>query len=347
MEIMIAEREAARARRVFDLEVAERAIAHSDERGVPRAGRTAELAALRAVGARDLSLGRIYEGHLNGAQLVARCGTAEQRAQAARDIDAGHLFGVWNTGDDADPVRLEPWDAVLRLRGAKTWASGAGSITRPIVTAAWPDGGVQMCLVRMDDVAVRIDATGWEPLGMHASDSFRVAFDGVALEPCDLIGAPGEYERQPWFYGGALRFVAVQTGGIARLLAETVRYLRERGRDGDPFQAARVAEMRIAAHTALVWLDAGDAAWQRFDAAPSADACARVIDVVDMARSVTERAALDVIERAVRCVGARGLVAPEPIGGLVRDLHMYLRQPAPDAALLRIARTAFTEQAQD
>ena len=64
------------------------------------------------------------------------------------------------------------------------------------------------------------------------------------------------------------------------------------------------------------------------------------MDTVFMARTVVERAALDCIERAIRCVGAKGLVEPEPFAALVRDLQMYLRQPAPDAALQRVGRAA-------
>jgi hypothetical protein len=77
---------------------------------------------------------------------------------------------------------LEPELAVVA-------ASGAGSITRPIVTAAWPDGGVQMCLLRMDELDANVDASAWRPLGMHENDRFRLGLDGVTLTPLDLIGA--------------------------------------------------------------------------------------------------------------------------------------------------------------
>jgi alkylation response protein AidB-like acyl-CoA dehydrogenase len=337
---MLAEREATFARRAYDLEPELSALAAADGRGVPLAGRRAEIAALRHVGGRDASLGRIFEGHLNGAQLVARCGNAEQRAAALRAIADGHLFGVWNT-QDADGVRIVTAGGRPRLSGAKTWASGAGSITRPVVTAAWPDGRVQMCHLRMDEIDAQIDGSAWQPLGMQASDSFRIGFDGVELTPFDLIGEPGDYEGQPWFLAGALRFAAVQTGIAERIEAETLRYLRARARDGDQMQCARAAEMKIAVRSALLWLEAGVTAWSTFDDEPSAAHCAELLDVVDMARTVVERVALDVIERAIRSVGARGLVEPEPFAGLVRDLQMYLRQPAPDAALLRVGRAGF------
>jgi alkylation response protein AidB-like acyl-CoA dehydrogenase len=316
------------------------ALGECDPRGVARAGRKAELDALRAVGARNPSLGRIFEGHLNGAQLVARCGTAVQKARAERDIRRGHIFGVWNT-QGSDGVRIFSQGDEFVLGGAKTFASGAGSIARPIVTAAWPDGSAQMCLVPMDRVATAIDRSAWRPLGMEDSDSFRVSFDGVVLGPDALIGKPGDYERDPWFRGGALRFAAVHVGIVERLYDETVAYLLETGRENDPFQRARVAEMRIAVGTARQWIDAGERAWLDFDGAETPANAEHVADVVDMTRTVVERCALDVIERAVRSVGARGLLEPLPFARLVRDLEMYLRQPAPDAAVMRVADGAF------
>ena len=311
-----------------------------DRDGVYVGGRRAELDALRAMGGRDPSLGRLYEGHCNGALLVAMYGTDDQRTRARADVRDGVLFGVWNTQDDAEPLEIHAADRGYRLTGAKTWASGAGTVARALVTARREDGGVQMCLVPMDRARCAIDDSAWEPLGMEASNSFRVSFEGVTLGDDDLIGRPGDYSRDPWFFGGALRFVAVHAGIVERLANETFAYLVERGRDTDATQLARAGEMRIAAQSARNWIDAGEAAWVAFDRQPGERAGTHVVDVVDMARLAVERAGLDVIERAVRSVGARGLLEPLPFARLVRDLTMYLRQPAPDAVLARVGRGA-------
>jgi hypothetical protein len=45
-----------------------------------------------------------------------------------------------------------------------------------------------------------------------------------------------------------------------------------------------------------------------------------------------------VLQLAERCVGARGLLQPEPFERLHRDLTHYLRQPAPDAAVADAGR---------
>jgi len=342
MRIMLVEANGATGRRRYALDDGLLRIAHCDAAGVPLAGRAAEIDALREAGRRDPSLGRIYEGHLNGAQLVARFGTAAQRLRLERDLAAGNVFAVWNTQDE-NGVRIEANNGRFTLAGGKTWASGAGSVTRAIVTAAWPDGSLQMCLIPLDRVTVAIDTAGWVPLGMERSDSFRVDFTGVSLESDDLIGMRGDYDRQPWFGGGALRFLAVHAGIVERLAGEAAAFLVERKRAGDAFQQLRAAHNRIAVATCRLWLDAGTAAWEAFDAEPSERNADAVLETVDMARVVVERSALEVCEAVMRTVGARGLVEPLPFAGLVRDLQMYLRQPAPDAAVLRVAASAFRD----
>ena len=306
-----------------------------DSRGIFEAGRDAELEALRRMGARDPSLGRLYEGHFNALLLVALYGTSEQRARASLDAKAGRLFGVWNTEAD-EPVTLVPRGPRFRLSGAKTWASGADSVARALITVRLPEGGTQLCLIPMDQAPAVVDDSSWLPLGMEASKSFRVCFDGVDVETGDLIGGVDDYEREPWFLGGALRFTAVHTGIVERLATETYAFLVDTGRHDDALHRARAGELRIAAQSSCNWLDAGAAAWKAFDRDPCDETCGTVVAMADMARLAVERAALDALELSIRAVGARGLVEPWPFAALVRDLTMYLRQPAPDSALSRV-----------
>jgi len=314
----------------------ELARAAYDERGVFHAGRRAELDALRAMGMRDPSLGRLYEGHFNAVLLVALYGTSAQRLRAHDDARRGELFGVWNT-QDRDPVTIQRRGSRFVLAGAKTWASAADSVTRALITARNADGDVQMCVVPLDRVPTSVDSAAWRPLGMRESNSFRIAFDDVELDGADLIGDPGDYERPPWFLAGAIRFAAVHAGIVERIAAETLAYAIARRRTEEPLVRQRIAEMRIAASGCEAWLRVAEDAWSRYDCEPTAEYEAGVVLAVDMARTAIERAALDVLEHAIRTVGAHGMVEPLPFSRLFRDLHMYLRQPAPDAALMRVA----------
>ena len=61
---------------------------------------------LRLIGGGDLSVGRLYEGHVNAVALVARYGTPSQLSRLAADVHDGALSGVWNA-EGATPVTLE------------------------------------------------------------------------------------------------------------------------------------------------------------------------------------------------------------------------------------------------
>lgn len=312
----------------------------SDMRGVPLGGRQDEYDRLRAAGAADLPWARLLEGHVNALQLIGRLGTARQRERAENDVADGSLFGVWNT-EPRDGVRAVSLDAHgAIIGGRKTFASGAGRVARALITVALPSGSAQLVVVEMDRVTTKIDTSFWRPYGMEDSDSFAVSFDGVRVPNEAFIGEPGDYSRDPWFAGGASRFVAVQTGAIERLVEDFGGFLRRRELDEDPIALTRFGECVVAVRSALLWTAACTEAWIRYDATPAKRIEEALLTTVDAARSAVERHALDVAERVERGVGARGLLEPEPFARRLRDLRMYLRQPAIDASLLRVARSS-------
>ena len=280
----------------------------------------------------SLPVGRVYEGHVNAVELVLAFGTGAQQARMADDVHAGHLFGVWNT-QGPDGVSLhEEAGGTVRMAGAKTFCSGAGFVTRPVVPGALvradgAEAGWQMAVVPLGGEEGRVTPGSWPASGMRASTSARVDFTDLALPATALLGTPGDYFREPGFNGGAVRFAAVHAGGARALLDATVAFLRAAGRTDDPHQRARVARAAIAAETADLWL-LGAARLHESGAPAEAESA-----YAAMTRTVAERACLDVLELADRCVGARGLMQPSAVERIGRDLRLYLRQPAPDAVL--------------
>lgn len=297
------------------------------------------LDVLMHLGRGNLAVGRLYEGHVNALHLLHQFGSASQLAAAAADVrERGSLFGVWNT-EAADGVRIVPTaEGTYRMDGAKTFASGAGHLERPIVNGTLSDGGWQMCLVPMERVMALIDPSSWHPLGMRASASYRIAFAGVELARDTLIGKPGDYYQQPWFSGGAIRFAAVQLGGAAALLDATRTYLRGLDRTGDPYQRTRVGEMAIAVEGGALWLRGAATLVDRSAFVGGAGDVEALVAYVNMARTAIERICLDSMRLAEQTVGARGLLPPHPFERIIRDLTLYLRQPAPDAALAGAGR---------
>ena len=297
------------------------------------------LQVLKHVGRGCLPAGRIYEGHVNALALVERLGTPEQGARAAADLhDAGHIFGVWNADEEGPGAGLRLVDlggGRYRMEGRKIFCSGAGHVLRPIVGARWQgeNGGWQLCLVPMEQIAARVDDAWWQPMGMEATASAAIDFTGLELGPETLLGAPNDYYQEPGFNGGAIRFAAVHLGGAEALYDAARDYLRQSGKADQAAQRIRFAELAMRIESGALWLRGAAASAER----PPADA-REIVAYAAMTRTTIEAVCMDVIVGVERAVGARGLMRPWPFPRLVRDLSMYIRQPAADIIIDRIGR---------
>jgi alkylation response protein AidB-like acyl-CoA dehydrogenase len=276
---------------------------------------------LRAVGRADLSLGRLFEGHVNALKLIDWYGTTEQKRRLGRDLRTGKLFGVWAT-ELSPGVFLEADAQAWRLEGQKSFATGAGSLDYAIVTARSPAGERQLVIVPSNDPE-RADLSGWRVRGMRATISGTYELSGLSPSVDDMLGGAGDYDREPRFTAGAWRFTAVQLGGAEGLLIEVRAAMSEVARN-DPLQRAKFADAVAAMRTAYLWVR--EAALRAADDDKDAPAFVR------MTRGVVERTALDVMELAARIVGTRSAFDGLRIDKIVRDLSLYLRQAGPDFA---------------
>jgi hypothetical protein len=274
---------------------------------------------LRLVGRGDLSIGRLFEGHVNALCLFDWYADPDQLNWLNRALTEGAWFGVWAT--EASPgVQLD--DDGITLTGAKTFASGAGGLTYALVTVASATGARRLAIVPADHAA-RTDLSGWRVRGMRASASGRYDLTGLAVSPEMWLGRPGDYDREPRFTAGAWRFCAVQLGGVEALLRETIEALSDTARS-DPVQRARLGDFYVAIRTAGFWVC--EAA--RRAATNDEDAAA----IVQLLRGVVERTALDGMESSARLLGTRSAFDGERVDKIIRDLSLYLRQAGPDHA---------------
>jgi alkylation response protein AidB-like acyl-CoA dehydrogenase len=302
--------------------------------GTEPSGAPALLRLLRLIGRANLSLGRIFEGHVNALRLVAVYGSAEQLRKVAEDAHGGHLFAVWAT-EAAEPVRIVGAPHAL-LRGGKVFCSAAAQATRALITATVEEGATRMLLVPLR-AGERARTGLHDTHGMRACGTGNVDFTGISVPAAALIGQSGDYMRQPELSAGAWRASAVALGGLDALVEQVRRQLVARGRQGDPHQQARLGDMLIAAETASLW------ASKAARVAESGEAGAGdVVGYVNLARIAIEAACLDAMRLAQRSLGLAAFVRPNPVERLLRDLATYLRQPAPDEILTEAA-SWFTE----
>ena len=295
--------------------------------GGPGIGTEPEQAAValdmfRLLGRGNLALGRLVEAHVNALRLVFRYGDAATCQRAADDAQVGQLCGLWVT-DPPDGGLIAGPDTVS---GAKQFCSGAGHVTRAVVTVE--DGGAtRLAYVALSDgVTVRPLPGGLA--GMRAATTGQVTFDAT---PAHLFGRPGDYLREPDFSCGAWRTSAATLGGLEALTEQFRGQLLARGREGDPHQQARFGQALIATETARLWMVA---------AAVRAETTDDAITYVGLARLALERACLDVIEGVQRSLGVAAMLRSNPVERICRDLATYLRQPAADMVLTEAAEAA-------
>jgi alkylation response protein AidB-like acyl-CoA dehydrogenase len=188
---------------------------------------------------------------------------------------------------------------------------------------------------------------------MKATASYKVDFTGVILDRSELIGQPGDYYRQPWLTAGVVRFAAVQLGGAEALFTAARQFLQTLDRTKDPYQEERFGKMAIGIESGQLWLQSAADRLQQYhpifagDPAFTSPRALTLVTYANMVRTAIEQICMETIQLVERSVGTRGLLPPEPIERIVRDLTLYLRQPAFDAALATVGRYALQTAATD
>ena len=307
------------------------------------------LELLKDIGKANLSVGRIYEGHINALHFIHLFGTEEQKFlwyNRVRDSDA--LFSVWNT-EAGNGVVFKEENGCLKLGGQKTFSSGASIVSYSLITGninTEDRNGWQMIIVDMARIGGdKIDKSTWKTLGMKASGSYVVDFSDYDVKRHELLGMPGDYLTQPYFNGGAIRFAAVQLGGAEAIAEATIQYLMQMNRTKDPMQNSRISNMMLAITSGNLWIEK---AGINFDSwTPNPNKSIELIAFANMTRTAIEELGILVMKESNQCVGARGLMFPFEFERMHRDLTFYLRQPAPDATKLDIAKYFFDKNESD
>lgn len=287
------------------------------------------LRMLYRIARHDLPLARLFEGHVDALQIVQRYDDPAGAAAVAALAADGSLFGVWNAALTDEPLRI----VAGRLHGGKSFASGAGIVTHALAGAD-TDAGHRLVLIDLTESAPQIDRQWWDVVGMARSQTHVVRWRDAPAGSFRTIGAPGDYAREPYFSGGALRFVACHAGGVAAVFDHVRAYLHETGRSDDPHQLARLADLYGAATAAADAVRAVAARWSATAPEPG------YVEQVAAARLAVAAAAERAILLAQQAVGVAGMFVTHPLSAAMTDLMVYLRQPAPDAQRMRVGKAA-------
>lgn len=277
---------------------------------LPLPGHGATLArwqALAAVGAHDLPLAKVFEGHTDAVAILY-----EANAQVLADMPEA-TWGTWCAEPpDARLELLSLQDGHI-LRGRKAWCSGAHGVTHAVVSCWDADGAPMLAAVDLRQHGVRVTDDGWNAVGMRATASVDVWFDDVVATP---LAGPGFYVERAGFWQGGAGVGACWFGAATRLADA----LRERlaGRS-DPHRLAQLGEVSVALQGCAALIREAATV---IDHAPGANAMRTAMTV----RLSVEAAANTVLHAVGRALGAGPLCKDATLAQLYADLPVFMRQ---------------------
>jgi alkylation response protein AidB-like acyl-CoA dehydrogenase len=278
---------------------------------LPGSGHTRErFAALANWGERDLSLGRLAEGHVDALAILAEAGTSP--------VASGATYGVWaaRSGAGGTTARFEGdgW----RLAGEKPFCSGVGTLQRALVTAEAPDG-YRLFDISVADNVVEIREGTWAAVGMAGSRSETAVFGGRPIPTTRAIGDPGFYLDRPGFWFGGTGVAACWFGGARGLLRHTIQVL---GTEVSDLVAAEVGRAGVHVETMRGMLDLAAA---EIDADPS-DAKREARRRMLITRQIVHDACIQVLDHVAAAAGARPLCHDGRQAQRAADLYVYVAQ---------------------
>ena len=325
--------------------------------GGPGLGLAATARILRALGAGDPSVALVtamtlftHAAQAAGGQwpehyyrqLLEDCATAPALVNALRvepDLGSPARGGLPATTARADG---DSWS----LTGHKIFSTGAVGLRWMAVWARTDEDPARVgsFLVRADSPGIAIEPT-WDHLGLRASRSDDVVFDGVRI-PRDAVSglvdpAAPDPRRDPGLAAwNNLGLTALYLGVAEAAQQWLIGFLQERTPSalGKPLAALPRFQNEVGETQAalLAATDLVDGLARRFDAAdPLAAAHAPA------AKLIGTRAAIDCVQRAVALIGNNGLTRANPLQRHLRDvLCARVHTPQDDSITAALGQAA-------
>lgn len=254
-------------------------------------------------------------------------GTEEQRRRYLPELLAARKVGAFALSEPnvgSDPAALEltakrNGDGWV-LNGSKFWISN-GSIADLIVVFAQTDPGsrhkgLAAFIVDGDSPGLERQVIA-EKLGLHASNTAALFFDGVEVEGDRLLGRPGDGFKiaQTSLESGRVSTAACAVGIIQTCLDACIAYAAQRQQWGKPIAAHQLVQ-EIVADMAT---DYEAARLLTLEAARLRDDGAPATKNVVMAKQFATEAAVRAARNAIALHGGVGYLGEYPVEGLLRD----------------------------
>ena len=261
------------------------------------------------------SIGLSYAAHTSlGAKPIEAFGTEAQKEEWLTPLASGEGIGAWaltepGSGSDAsdmDTYAVKEGDEYV-IDGTKQFITNANVANSVLVKAVTdPDAGydgISTFIVDPGDDGFEV-STVWEKMGLNASPTCELQFDGVRIPEDRLLGEEGEGWEQTMktLEGGRISIAALSTG-LAQGAYEAARsYAGDREQFGKPiskFDAIRDKIVSMDRKIERARLLTQKAAWQYDEGMDTT----RLSSLAKLDASEVSR---EVAEEAVQVLGGYG-----------------------------------------
>jgi alkylation response protein AidB-like acyl-CoA dehydrogenase len=284
------------------------------------------LQALEELGGAWASVGVGLSVHVMSCWPLATFGSGEQRERWLPEMLGGALLGGYclseaDAGSDpaAMRTRASRSDGGYRVSGAKAWVTHGGDADFYTVfarTSEDPRRGISCFLVPGDSDGLEAQAPE-RKMGMTASTTATLSFDGVEVGASRLIGEEGQGLQIALqaLDSGRLGIAAVAVGLAQRCLDEAVAYAKERATFGHAIIEHQglgflLAEMAAAVESARAVM---------LEAARRRDRGLPFARQASVAKLIATDAAMRVATDAVQVLGGVGYTRDFPVERMMRE----------------------------
>lgn len=285
----------------------------------PAAGETLKRwQILSLVSARNLSLGKLFESHLDALAILH---------ELHMTANPHRLWAVWAAEGGPQPLQLEQ----DKLTGIKPWCSAACWVEAALLTCRDRDQRSRLLVLDMQQPGIRQHYTAWHAVGMQQTSTAQLEFDQVQVEK---VAAPNTYLDRPGFWHGAAGVAACWYGATTALAEYLKQALSHRPH---PYKAMYLGDIsrELLATRAMFWQLAG-----LIDRQPEQSHELQIRAL----RAQAEASALNVLTAVGKALGAAPYCENPHFSRLAADLPVFIRQSHAAFDLERIGELSVQEQ---
>ncbi|MDF1748452.1 MAG: acyl-CoA dehydrogenase family protein [Alphaproteobacteria bacterium] len=305
--------------------------------------------ALEEIAAGDGSVSTIMSVHNSvGCMPILRYGTDDQKERFLKPLARGEMIGAFclteaHAGSDASAIKTKARKDGNKwvIDGSKQFITNGSTAGVALVFAVTdPEAGkrgISAFLVPTDSkgyVVERIE----KKMGLNASDTCALRFEGVEVTPDLMLGEEGQgYKIALSNLEGGRIGIAAQALGIARAALDyAVGYAKERTSMGQPIMQHQAVGFRLADGATKL-----HAARQMIlHAAAMKDAGQPCLTEASMAKLFATEMAEIVVSDALQTLGGYGFMKDFPLERMARDVRVTkIYEGTSDIQRMLIARS--------